>query len=158
MSRADDNRALIRRFYEAFDHGDGAAMATAYAPDARFEDPVFGALTGVQAGAMWRMLTSRPGSDLRVELPEYDAGDTTGTAHWIARYTFGPTGRRVVNDIHARFRFADGRLIEHTDEFSFWSWSRQALGPLGTMLGWTPFLRLALRRRALADLAKSTRP
>ena len=154
MSQADDNSALIRRFYEAFDQGNGAAMAAAYAPDARFEDPVFGELTGLQAGAMWRMLTSRPGSDLGVELPEHEAGDATGAANWIARYTFAPTGRRVVNDIHARFRFAGGRVIEHTDEFSFWSWSRQALGPIGTLVGWTPVLRRALRRKARADLAK----
>ena len=54
VSRADGNSALIKRFYEAFDQGDGAAMAAAYAPDARFEDPVFGALTGLEAGAMCR--------------------------------------------------------------------------------------------------------
>ncbi len=154
MRQAEENRTLIRQLYEAFDRGDGEAMAAGYAPDARFEDPVFGQLSGEQAGAMWRMFTSRPGSDLRVELPEHEAGEVLGTAHWIARYTFARTGRPVVNDIRASFRFADGRIVEHVDRFSFWRWSRQAFGPMGLLLGWTPFLRLLLRRKVRADLAR----
>jgi len=153
MSRADENKALIARFYAAFAARDGSSMAATYGPDARFEDPVFGRLTGAEAGAMWRMLTSRPGSDLRIELPEHEANDTSGTAHWIARYTFARTGKQVVNDIHARFRFENGLVIEQVDHFSFWRWSRQAFGPVGLLAGWTPFLRNAVRRKASADLA-----
>ena len=36
---ADDNRALIHRFYEAFDRCDGDEMTRCYAPDARFSRP-----------------------------------------------------------------------------------------------------------------------
>lgn len=129
-------------------------MAQSYAPGARFEDPVFGELTGEQAGGMWKMFTSEPDSDLRVELPECAAEENEGTARWIARYTFGPTGRPVVNDIQARFRFVDGKIADHVDSFSFWAWSRQGLGMPGTLLGWTPILRLALRRKARSDLEK----
>lgn len=157
MNPAADNAALIGRFYAAFDQRDGAAMAACYAPGARFEDPVFGRLTGEEAGAMWRMFTSRPVSDLRVELPEHEADETSGSARWIARYTFAPTGRPVVNDIHARFRFTNGQVIEHVDRFSFWRWSRQAFGPLGLLIGWTPFLQAAVRRKARADLLKFMR-
>jgi ketosteroid isomerase-like protein len=152
MSAAADNKESIGRFYAAFDQRDGNAMAASYAADAQFVDPVFGRLTGAQAGAMWRMFTSRPGSDLRVELSEHAAGENTGTAHWIARYTFARTGRPVINDIHARFRFANGQLIEHVDHFSFWRWSRQAFGLVGILVGWTPILRSAVRRKAIADL------
>ena len=150
------HREVIQRLYEAMDAHDGDAMAALYAPDARFEDPVFGRLTGQQAGDMWRLLTSRS-KDLRVELPEHDAEGEAGSAHWIARYSFGPAGRQVTNDIRARFRFRDGLIVEHTDRFSFYRWARQALGPLGLLLGWAPPLRLALRRRALADLARFSR-
>jgi len=153
MSGADDNKALIARFYAAFAARDESSMAAAYAPGARFEDPVFCRLTGIQAGAMWRMLTSRPGSDLQIELPEHDAQDATGTAHWIARYTFARTGKHVINDIHSHFRFENGLVIEQVDHFSFWRWSRQAFGPVGLLAGWTPFLRNAVRRKASADLA-----
>ena len=136
------------------DRGDGDAMAALYAPDATFEDPAFGRLSGAEAGDMWRMLTSGA-ADLDVELADHDApGDGTGTAHWIATYTFSRTGRKVRNDIRATFRFApDGRIAEHVDRFSFHAWSRQALGPVGLLLGWTPVLRGAIRRSARGQLA-----
>ena len=63
---------VVQRLYAAFDRRDGEAMAACYAPDAHFRDPVFGDLTGAEAGAMWRMLT-RTARDLKVELAEHDA-------------------------------------------------------------------------------------
>jgi ketosteroid isomerase-like protein len=144
---AEANKQLIERFYEAFDRRDGDAMAACYAPDARFSDPVFPGLTGSEPGAMWRMLTSRS-EDLRVELLDHDES----SAHWRATYTFTQTGRAVVNDVRASFRFADGLIAEHTDDFSFWRWSRQALGAPGLLLGWTPLLRRATQRKARASL------
>ena len=101
------SRELIERLYTAMDRKDGDAMAACYAPDARFSDPAFGELRGSEPGDMWRMLTSRA-NDLSVELAEHEADDQTGTAHWIARYTFVRTGRPVVNDVRATFRFKDG--------------------------------------------------
>lgn len=157
MSSQADNEALIESFYGAFYRGDGDAMAACYAADARFRDPVFGELTGEQAGMMWRMLTSRAGSDLSVQLAAHEAGADAGSANWIARYTFSQTGRPVVNDIRARFRFAGGQIIEHTDEFSFWTWSRQALGAPGLLLGWTPVLPMVLRRKVRANLDRFSR-
>jgi ketosteroid isomerase-like protein len=148
---AEHNKQLIERFYAAFDRRDGDAMAACYAPDARFSDPVFPGLTGAEPGAMWRMLTGRS-DDLRVELLEHDADDASGTAHWRATYTFTQTGRPVVNDVHASFRFAGGLIAEHTDDFSFHRWSRQALGAPGLLLGWTPVLKGATQRKARAGL------
>ena len=145
------NVLLIERFYGAFADGNGAGMAACYAPDVHFSDPVFPDLHGARAGAMWRMLTAGPG-DLRIELLEHEADATQGSAHWRARYTFTETGRPVVNDIHARFRFADELIVEHRDEFSFHAWARQALGPVGLLLGWTPLVRAAVRRKAGARL------
>ena len=152
MTDADE---LIERFYRAFDEGDGATMAACYAPDVRFSDPVFPDLRGAQAGAMWQMLTAGPG-DLSIELLEHEAGETQGSAHWQARYTFTETGRPVLNDIQASFRFDDGLIVEHHDEFSFHRWARQALGPVGLALGWTPLVRSAVRRKAAARLAEYT--
>ena len=54
--------------------------------------------------------------------------------------------------MRAEFRFADGLIAEHRDEFDFHRWSRQALGAPGLLLGWTPLLRAAVRRRARAGL------
>jgi ketosteroid isomerase-like protein len=138
---------LIQRFYTAFDAHDGDTMAACYAPDAHFWDPVFGDLTGVEAGAMWRMLTGRA-ADLRVELPEHESDGDTGSAHWIARYTFTQTGRSVVNDIHATFRFENGLIADHRDEFDYKRWSRQALGLAGLL----PPVRNVVRKRARQGL------
>ena len=63
----------------------------------------------------------------------------------------------VVNDIHASFRFEGGLIVEHRDEFSFHRWARQALGPVGLLLGWTPIVRGAVRRKAAARLDEFTR-
>jgi ketosteroid isomerase-like protein len=152
MPTAEENRQRIADFYAAFAARDGDAMAAHYAPDARLHDPAFGALTGAEAGAMWRLLTARA-HDLQVPLPAHDATDTTGTANWVATYTFAQTGRKVVNDIQARFRFAaDGRFAEHVDDFSFHTWSKQALGLPGTLLGWTPILPALTRKKARGQL------
>lgn len=144
---SDTNVELIKRFYGAFAEGDGEAMAACYAPDVHFSDPVFPDLKGAWAGGMWKMLTSGPG-DVRIELLEHEADPETGSAHWRAHYVFTETGRPVVNDIQASFRFKDGLIADHHDDFDFHRWSRQALGLPGLLLGWTPILRSAVRRKA----------
>jgi ketosteroid isomerase-like protein len=149
---AAENQATIERFYEAFGQCNGAAMTACYAPDAHFHDPAFGDLEGDEIGAMWRMLTGRA-TDLKIELREHEAGEETGSAHWIARYTFS-TGRPVVNDIQASFRFAaDGRIADHVDEFDFRTWAKQALGPSGHLVALLPPLRSKARAKALEQLA-----
>jgi ketosteroid isomerase-like protein len=142
---------LIERFYEAFGHHDGDAMAACYTPDASFSDPVFPDLRGKEPGAMWRMLTEGA-DDLTIELLEHDADESTGSAHWLARYTFSQTGRKVENDVRATFRFERSLFADHRDDFDFHRWARQALGPSGLLLGWTPLIRNAVRRRARASL------
>lgn len=149
---ADSNRESIERLYAALGECNGAAMSAEYAEDAHFRDPAFGDLRGGDVGAMWRMLTSRA-TDLRVELREHDADEDTGSAHWIARYTFSATGRPVVNDVRARFRFADGRIVDHVDEFDFRRWASQALGFKGHLVALLPPLRSKARAQALGQLA-----
>ena len=148
---AEANRETIERLYAAFGECNGAAMTACYAPDAHFRDPAFGDLHGEEVGAMWRMLTGRA-TDLRIELHEHDAGEETGSAHWIARYTFS-TGRPVLNDIQASFRFADGLIADHVDEFDFRNWAKQALGPSGHLVALLPPLRAKARAKALDQLA-----
>jgi ketosteroid isomerase-like protein len=159
VSSPSTSKTLIERFYSAFAECEGERMAACYAPDATFSDPVFGKLDGREAGGMWRMLTGQA-ADLRIELLDSEVEGDRGSAHWRAHYTFSQTGNSVVNDVHASFRFSDGggdddggRLIaEHVDDFDFYRWARQALGTRGLLLGWTPFVRSAVRGRAKASL------
>jgi ketosteroid isomerase-like protein len=147
---ADANKELIERFYTAFGRCDGAAMTACYAPNAHFRDPAFGDLEGEEVGAMWRMLTARA-SDLRIELHEHEAAEDSGSAHWIARYTFS-TGRSVVNDIEAKFRFVDGLIADHVDDFDFRNWAKQALGPTGNLVAVLPPLRKKAHAQARGQL------
>ena len=146
-----ENLDLLDRFYAAFDRHDGDAMAACYTADATFSDPVFTDLGAGEPGAMWRMLTARS-SDLSVELVDRAAAADTGSAHWIARYTFAQTGRQVVNDVRSTFRFRDGLIAEQRDDFDLYRWTRQAFGPTGVILGWTPIVQGGVRRKARASL------
>jgi ketosteroid isomerase-like protein len=145
------NQELLQGFYAAFAAKDGDTMAAAYAPGATFTDPVFVGLKNGKPGAMWQMLTSRS-KDLALELVSCEADDRTGSARWIATYTFAQTGRKVVNDVRSRFVFKDGLIAEQVDEFDFHRWAGQALGLSGKLLGGTPIIRNAVRGKARAGL------
>lgn len=147
------NAALIHRFYDSFAALDAAGMQACYHPDIVFSDPAFGELRGAQAGAMWAMLCGRA-KDLEVSASDVQANDLRGRAHWDARYTFGQTGRKVLNRIDAEFEFSDGLIIRHRDTFDFYAWARQALGPAGLLLGWTPFIQKQVQSRARYGLEK----
>lgn len=150
------NAALIHRFYDAFAARDAAGMRACYHPEVVFSDPAFGELRGEEAGAMWAMLCARA-TDLEIEVSGVEASDARGRAHWDARYTFGQTGRKVLNRIDAEFEFRDGLIARHTDRFDFWAWARQALGPAGLLLGWTPVLQNKVRETARRGLEKHIR-
>lgn len=147
------DQTVVHRLYAAFQARDGAAMQACYAPDATFRDPVFELTGAEEIGAMWTMLLEQ-GSDLDVEVSGITADDTTGAAHWVATYSFGPSGRQVVNEIDASFVLEDGAIVRHVDAFDFWRWSRQALGPLGLALGWTPLVRRQVQTQARRSLAR----
>jgi ketosteroid isomerase-like protein len=147
------NAALIQRFYESFQRRDAEGMVACYHPDVVFSDPAFGELRAPEARAMWRMLTGRA-KDLDLTFRDVVATDAEGSAHWEARYTFTATNRRVHNVIDATFRFDNGKIVRHDDRFSFWRWSRQALGPAGLFFGWLPPMQGAVRKKANKGLAE----
>jgi ketosteroid isomerase-like protein len=151
---AEHNRQLIETFYTAFAKGDAEGMARCYTDDVLFHDPAFGELRGEEARNMWRMLIGRSGGQINIAFSDVQATATSGSAHWIASYTFTQTNRDVVNRIHASFEFRDGKIARHTDVFSMWKWSRQALGFKGWLLGWSPLVKKAVRKQTTALLRK----
>lgn len=148
---AHPNAELITRFYQAFQELDVQTMAACYSADVQFSDPVFTDLRGSDAADMWRMLAARA-QNFSLTFDGVQADDQQGSACWVATYLFSKTGRTVVNRIQARFRFADGKIVEHRDHFDLWRWSRQALGNKGLLLGWTPLVQGAIRKQAMAGL------
>jgi hypothetical protein len=59
----------------------------------------------------------------------------------------------VLNLIEATLTLDDGLIRTHRDRFSFWAWARQAFGPVGFLLGWTPWFQAKVRAEALRGLA-----
>lgn len=149
---ATDQQQLIHTFYTTFQQRDHAGMIACYHPDIHFADPVFTDLRGPQAKAMWHMLCER-GKDLQISFDGIQADGQAGRADWQATYTFS-NGRRVHNVIQATFQFQDGLIIRHQDHFNLWRWTRQALGPTGLFLGWTPMVQKKVRETAVASLRK----
>lgn len=140
------NTQLIQHFYTAFSQGNAEEMAACYHPDIVFADPAFGTLEGERARAMWRMLLSRKEASPAITFHDIAADETSGSAHWVAEYHFGPKKRKVINHVSAAFSFRDGKIIRHTDTFNLWKWSQQALGPVGYVIGWTPYMKKSIQR------------
>jgi ketosteroid isomerase-like protein len=147
------NAALIEQFYQAFQQRDAEGMIACYHPQVTFSDPVFQQLQSDQARAMWRMLT-KSSADLALTYQDVTADEQRGQADWIATYTFTQTGRKVRNVIHAEFQFQDGTIFVHHDTFDLWRWASMALGPRGSLLGWTPLAQNAIRQQARKRLEK----
>ena len=62
------------------------------------------------------------------------------------------TGRAVHNPIDATFEFRDGLIADHRDDFDLYAWARQALGPVGLVLGWSPPVQGKIRGEARKGL------
>ncbi len=151
-----EHQQLIIDFYSAFQRLDWQAMASCYHPDARFCDPVFNELSAHEAGDMWHMLCNSA-REFVLHFDHVQADETHGSARWEAKYHFassqgGGSARKVHNIIFAEFQFADGKIIRHSDHFSFWRWSAQALGPAGLVLGWSAAFRRKVQQRAARSL------
>ena len=145
------NTQLLETFYKAFQQKDYATMQNCYHDDATFSDEAFKNLNSQEVKAMWQMLITR-GKDLELIFNNCVADDTKGSAHWEATYTFSKTGRKVINKIDAAFELKDGKIYRHIDTFDFHKWSSQALGIVGTLLGWTGFLQNKVSQTAMQQL------
>lgn len=145
---------IAQRFFDAFAIGDYHSMGLLYAPTATFSDPIFPLLSGPETALMWEMLLSRAQEfsvSANVE-EEQSQGGGHARAVWVARYLYGAAGRQVTNRVHTEMTLQAGRIVKQVDHFSFWGWSRQALGAPGLLLGWTPWLRHRVQEQAQQQL------
>lgn len=146
------NEELITRFYTAFGQRDANGMNDCYSEEPIFNDPAFGILQGEDVRAMWEMLCKN-GKDLHIKFSNIQLLDEEyATCNWTATYTFSKTGRKVVNHIKAHMRIIDGKIAEHTDQFDIWKWSGMALGLMGSLLGWSGYMKQKIRNTALKSL------
>ncbi len=130
------SKEVVSTFYEAMKVRNYKTMASLYAINAVFSDPVFPSLSGFEAGKMWEMLL-KSGKDMEVEYQILDHGKDKARVRWVARYTFSKTGRKVRNEVVSTFEILDGKILTQRDRFNFRKWARQALGFLPWLLGFT---------------------
>ena len=94
-------------------------------------------------------------ADWKLVYSGIEADATSGKPHWEGDYRFSATGHLVHKVIDGVFEFNEqGLITRHRDSFNLWSWSRQAVGRPGLLLGWTPFLQKKVRTTAAANLKK----
>jgi hypothetical protein len=105
---------------------------------------------------MWAMLLTRA-EDFGIEVNILEDSPARARVEWVAHYTFGATGRRVVNRIQTEMAIANGRIVRQVDQFSLWRWARQALGARGLLLGWTPMVQNRIRAQAAHSLREYAR-
>ena len=145
------NEELLTQFYRCFQQRDPEGMTACYHPEVVFSDPIFQTLKGERTRAMWHMLLGRS-TDIEISCKDIWADAQSGGAHWEARYTHPATSRTIHNVVNAQFRFREGLILVHQDTFDLWKWTAQALGTSGRLLGWTPMMQKAIRRKAAQTL------
>ncbi len=149
-----NNEELVNKFYSAFQKLDYATMCSCYSDDIVFFDPAFGLLKGAEAKLMWEMLCKNA-KDFSLTYGNIIHLDNEYvTCDWVANYRFSKTNRKVINKIRANMKFADGKIIEHSDAFSLHKWSSQALGFSGWLLGWNKFFQNKIKNTAKKNLLK----
>ena len=145
---------LITNFYSAFQKKDYEKMNACYAQDIIFNDPAFGILQGDEVRAMWKMLCKNA-KDFSLTFSNIQLLDEEyATCNWIAHYSFSKTGRKVVNNVKAHMRIEAGLITEQTDQFNIWTWSRQALGLPGVILGWSNYMKSKIQKNARKSLGQ----
>jgi coproporphyrinogen III oxidase len=157
IARSNMSSATIQTLYSAFAELDTARMASCYADHAHFQDEAFDLNGKTEIMGMWGMLCdavkAKGRSDWKLTFSQVKTDGKIGSAHWEPIYRFSATGRMVHNKIDAEFTFNDqGLILTQRDRFDFWSWSRQALGAPGMLLGWSGFLRSKVQQQARAGL------
>ena len=148
----NENEALVKRFYTAFQKLDATGMNACYSDEIVFYDPMFELLRGDEAKAMWEMLC-KSAIDFSLQFDSIkDLDDGYYNCNWTATYTFSKTGRQVVNMCKAYMKIENGRIIEHSDGWSLAKWSAQAIGLPGKLFGWMGLFRRRLKNNARMSL------
>jgi ketosteroid isomerase-like protein len=158
------NAVLLETLFNGLNRHDHEAMAACYHADAVFRDIAFDLRGKREIHGMWQMICDGR-SNIRATFEVVHADDHNGEARVVDDYTFfasddspPSSGRPVHNVIDSRFRFRDGRIIEHRDSCDARAWSRMAIGGVaGFLAGRLRFLRSRKARRKLdAFLAKQS--
>jgi hypothetical protein len=147
-----ETERVARTFYDAFVVGDVKTLERCYSPTVKFKDEIFTFDDREGTIGMWRVLTD-PSGGAKFSYRVVSIEGEVATVNWLADYKL--FGRPIHNDITARLVVRGGVIVEHTDSFSWATWSRQAF-PLGRLSTWRPIEKTLkfVMRTALGFQAK----
>ena len=120
---------IARSFYDAFAALDVDTLATFYADDVHFRDPIFSFDNKQATVKMWRKLLRKGRVQITYWYQKTEGQTAVGT--WEARYEV-VRGRPVHNVIESRLSVDNDKIIEHRDNFPFAVWAAQAF-PVGIL-------------------------
>jgi len=135
---------VVRSFYDAFEKKDVAAMGALYANDVKFKDAIFAFDDKQGVTGMWKKLfATDPNTKLKFTVDSVQGDIVKG--HWVADYHLA--GRPVHNEVSTTMRVRDGKIVEHTDDFSWKKWAPQAFpgGKLFTLPGFEQGAKALIR-------------
>jgi len=119
----EDNKALVRRYQEAYNTGDFAALAEIVAAEVLTPNIISGMPTGLEGAIAVHQTTVRGMPDYHTHIEDLIAeGDRvvarvtiTGT-HTGTFWGLPPTGRRIQLGGIYIVRIAEGKIVEHWGE------------------------------------------
>lgn len=137
---------IILTFYTALANKDITTMLNCYHPKIVYEDVGFGTQKGKRAECVWRLLLEIGDINTKIVVENIQSGNRSVSAKWNADYVYGSQKRPVHNIITATFRFQEGKIIYHKDNYSLWKWSKQSLGIFGWLFGWSWLFKQIVRK------------
>lgn len=151
------NEQQLNKLFQCLNAHEHKDIADCYHEEASFEDIAFRLKGKKQIHAMWDMICSDTEagvkSDIKLEIKELSANDSTGHAVVLEDYTYRDNGRKVHNRIVSKFKFRDGLIVKQIDECDPVCWASQAFGGIkGCVAGHIEFFR---RLKAMNKLKKA---
>lgn len=114
-----DFAALVKRFTDAVEAGDGPALAACFTDDGVYHDYIYGAFAG--RAAIAGMLTDyfwRDAKDFKWEMVDPVSDGRIGYARYLFSFTStmpAYEGKRVVAEGMARFVLEDGLIADYSE-------------------------------------------
>ena len=148
----NQNEATIHRFFTAYQNKEYTTMQNCYSKDAVYNSPIYGLINAEHVKAMWEMICkTNEEESLHFEKIELLDHEYT-TCDWSLAYYY--TNRRINNKIKSYLRLENGLIIEHTDAFDLYKWSRMAFGLTGLLIGWSKFFQKKIQKSTRNKLSE----
>ncbi|MBO6794497.1 MAG: nuclear transport factor 2 family protein [Balneolaceae bacterium] len=146
----NNSTEIVKTFYEALNNGDIKTVRQLYHPDAVYKSEMF-SLKGPEVFALWYTAT-QPEMNLTAECSSINKVNNEVHTTWNISYELSVVNRTIKLSEKGLFKFKDGKIIFHQDKYSFYSWCKQTLGPIGWLFGWTAWLKKRVSKQALKTI------